>query len=399
MRSLCRLVVLLLACECVTASAEENTGVIHGTINVVLANENGMVVLADSMLTNGLNKQLPQPGKKLFRLDDHSVCAIAGIIASPSGSYKELDLSTVAIVNDYARQISKGPPLTIQQKLRELASLLNISLSAVENVLDANGKSPDPENYTLELIVAGYDTDGLLKIGNIRLQSRNQRSLLYSSLEYGSIRTVTNKLDTEFGGMPDRAKFILGHPETVKGDRAVLAYRKSLKLDSGKSLTLYELADLAKRLKYYSTLVHPEVGGQDQIAILQAGRISSFSQPSFPDSASALRFSLMVDDSFSPGGMVIRGTAIFVRCSWNLTYVPLDGSFFISNEFKDSLLGYSGGPLHFDSTNRVVDSDLLVGPEANQNSAELRNLRLRISAGRTPNFDPMRLAPLLIQRR
>jgi hypothetical protein len=151
MRSLCGLIVLLLACAPAMANEEEKSAEVHGTINVVLANKNGIVVLTDSMLTAGLNKQLQTPGKKLFRLDDHSVCAIAGIIASPSGSYKELDLSTVAIVDDYARKTSAGPPITIRQKLTELAFLLNINLSAVENVLNANGKSLDPQRYTLEI--------------------------------------------------------------------------------------------------------------------------------------------------------------------------------------------------------------------------------------------------------
>jgi hypothetical protein len=148
MKILCGLVALLALCSAASGSEVEENPVIHGTINIVLANKNGMVVLTDSMLTAG-EKQLPTPGKKLFRLDDHSVCAIAGIIASPSGSYKELDLSTVALIDDYADHISAGPPITISQKLRELAFLLNINISAVENVQNANGKSLNPDSYIL----------------------------------------------------------------------------------------------------------------------------------------------------------------------------------------------------------------------------------------------------------
>lgn len=69
-------------------------------------------------------------------------------------------------------------------------------------------------------------------------------------------------------------------------------------------------------------------------------------------------------------------------------YVPIDGSFFTANEFKDSLLAYDGGPLHFDMTNKVIDSDLVVGSGVKQYSKELSDLRLRVVAGRTPNFDP-----------
>jgi 20S proteasome alpha/beta subunit len=312
------LVALLTLCTAALASEKEENPVVHGTINVVLANKNGMVVLTDSMLTAG-DEQLSTPGKKLFRLDDHSVCAIAGIIASPSGSYKELDLSTVAAVDDYASQIGVGPPISIGQKLRELAFLLNINISAVENVRNANGKSLNPDSYVLQLIVAGYDTDGVLKIGKVNLRSRNRQGNFDSEIESGQIRSVTDNLEREFSGIPDKAELIMAHPETVTQDDAISAYYTSLKSDLGRSLTLGQMTELAKRLKYYSTLAHREVGGPDQIALLQNGKITSFWQPPFPNSAQARRFSLIVASSFSGSSVLFRGNAaaVFVRCSWN----------------------------------------------------------------------------------
>ncbi len=80
-------------------------------------------------------------------------------------------------------------------------------------------------------------------------------------------------------------------------------------------------------------------------------------------------------------------------------FVPIDGNFFTANDFKDSLLEYDEGPLHFDMTNKVIDSDLLVGAGPNQYSEELGNLRRLVAAGRTPNFDPARLEPLITRRR
>jgi 20S proteasome alpha/beta subunit len=395
MKIFCGLLALLALCTTALGSEEEEDPVIHGTINVVLANKNGMVVLTDSMLTAG-DKQLPTPGKKLFRLDDHSVCAIAGIIASPSGSYKELDLSTVALVNDYAGQVSAGQPITIAQKLRELAFLLNINISAVENVRNANGSSLNPDSYILQLIVAGYDTDGILKIGKVTLRSQNLRGNFDSEIESGWIRSATEKLDKEFSGMPDRAEFIMAHPETVPGDKTVSEYQLSLKSDGGKSLTLEQLAELAKRLKVYSGLAHREVGGPDQIAILQNGKISSFTQPPFPDSPPVRKFSLVVASSFRRSSLLFRGNTatIFVRCFWNQMVVPIDGNFFSGSVFMDSLLTYNGGPLHFDITNKVIDSDLLVGLNVKQYSEELTDLRRRFIAGRTVDYDPMRFISL-----
>lgn len=397
MRSLCGVVALLLACAPAVAGEEEKDGVVHGTIDVVLANKNGMVVLTDSMLTAD-GKQLPAPGKKLFKLDDHSVCAIAGIIATPSGSYRELDLSTVAIIDDYARKVSTGPPITIAQKLHELTFLLNVNLSAVENVQVASGKAPNPDRYTLQLSVAGYDPDGTLKIGKVTLRSRNRQGFLDSDIVSGAIRTVQDSLEKEFNGMPDKADSIMVHPDEVVDDEAVSTYSDSLKRDAGKSLTLEQMIKLAKRLKYYSSLVHPEVGGPDQIATLQGGKITSFSQPAFVNSAPALKFSLVVASSFSHSGVRFSGSVIFVRCSWDFIPLQIDGQFFISNEFRNVLLVYNGGPLHFDATNKIIDSDLLVGPAVSQYSNELKDVRLRVIAGRSPNFDPKILFPLITGR-
>src|ERR1700735_4007457 len=56
-------------------------GVSRGTINVVLANQNGIIALTDSMVTAG-RKQLREPAQKLFKLDDRTVCTIAGFLSS-----------------------------------------------------------------------------------------------------------------------------------------------------------------------------------------------------------------------------------------------------------------------------------------------------------------------------
>jgi len=399
LRRLCGLIALLMACSPVAGAERNDNPVIHGTINIVLANHNGMVVLTDSMLTSG-RKQLPTPGKKLFRLDDHTVGAIAGIIYSPSGSYKELDMNTVAIVDDYARQISTGTPIPILQKLRELAFILNTSLTADENTRSANNEAINADDYVLELTVAGYDTDGLLKIGKVTLRSRNMGGDFDSDIASRQIRTVQGGLLHEFSGMPDRAEFIMAHPQTLPRDAAIATYQASLQSDQGESLDLDRMTELAKRLKYYSTRAHPEIGGPNQVAIIQAGKIIKFSQPPFPNSAPVTRFSLFVGASFSGRPILFRVDAmgVFIRCHWNNIYVPIDRSFFIGNEFQDSLVAYSGGPLHFDQTNKVVDSEVFISG-VTQYSRELSDLRARFVAGRTANYDEKKIISLFITTR
>src|SRR5437773_8729278 len=97
-----RLSLATLACTTFLATAVpvqsrtvDDDFVVHGTINVALGNKNGIVVLTDSMLTTG-DHQLPNPGEKLFKLDDHTVCAIAGFVSAP-GPARDLNTSTSGI--------------------------------------------------------------------------------------------------------------------------------------------------------------------------------------------------------------------------------------------------------------------------------------------------------------
>src|ERR1035437_9664398 len=54
-------------------SAKARIGPTHGTVNVFLANKNGLVVVTDSLLGNGI---IPVGfGQKLFQVDDHTICS------------------------------------------------------------------------------------------------------------------------------------------------------------------------------------------------------------------------------------------------------------------------------------------------------------------------------------
>lgn len=54
---------------------KDQTHITHGTVNVYLANKNGLVVVTDSKLSG--DPRVPF-GQKLFKIDDHTICTIAG---------------------------------------------------------------------------------------------------------------------------------------------------------------------------------------------------------------------------------------------------------------------------------------------------------------------------------
>jgi len=122
--SVCFLIVLWSA----TAAAQtKNGGVSRGTINIILANQNGIVALTDSMVTSN-GRQLPElPFQKLYTLDDHTVCTIAGFLAAPAGA-ADIYIDAGALIREYSRQLSNNPQQTIREKLTSLGFLFSFNL-------------------------------------------------------------------------------------------------------------------------------------------------------------------------------------------------------------------------------------------------------------------------------
>lgn len=375
----CLVLLLPLALFAGGKSADDST--VHGTINIALANQNGLVVLTDSMLSAG-GHQLPEPGQKLFKLDERTVCSIAGFVSAPAASQRaavpSLNTSTSATIHEYVRQSMRQPPQTILERMRALAILFRIHLSAIANVRDALGSPTTIESYRFQLIVAGYDLDGKLKVGKITFRTTNDHGALMSEIDEGSITNVEEKLVWKLNGMPDEAAKVLEHPELgPKDDTALNEYATSLSKDGGESLTIPQMVILAKRLAFYTSKVHPEVGGPDQVAVLEKGSAVRIEQPAFADPPpSILHFSLTVNSSFRHSSIVwARGAAaIFVRCNWDGMQHELDEHYFVDNVFTNSVLIYDGGVTSLGETNRVVNSVLVVGPHVKPDDQNVRGL-------------------------
>lgn len=187
-----------------------------------------------------------------------------------------------------------------------------------------------------------------------------------SGTEEGEIVPVEEKLVWRLNGMPDVATHILQNPQAAPSDAAFDNYAKAMNVDGGASLTVNQLTQLAKRLAYYTAQAHPEVGGRNQIAILQqAPPTITIDQQTFPEPPRPiLHFSLIVNSTFSYSSIALGPGVheIFVRCHWTGVRVRLDGNFFIANTFVDSLLTYSGGTVNLGNTNQVQNCALGIWP-------------------------------------
>jgi hypothetical protein len=375
---------ILLALFTQTVSAAEQTSpeseVVRGTVNVALGNKNGIVVLTDSMLSGPDGPHPNQPGKKLFRVDERTVCAMAGFYAGPA-PITDLNTSTQAIISEYIRQSATQKPQTISERLQALATTFNLYLTTIANIQDTTPslKPPSLNWYELQLIVAGYDLDERPKIGRIVLRTRVRRGYISSETDELSVISVEAKLEKKLNGMDDVAQDLLGHPELQPDDIVLQEYATSKSNSGGEDLTVDGMKKLAERLAFYTSKVHREVGGKNQVAVFQADHTLNIEQQMFPEPPRPLaNFNLVV--GFSDIGN-FRNTwpqpsnvpVVCVRCEWQGTISTLDGIYLIGSSYTDSFVRYDGGLIELGDT-KVTNTELVIGPDAKRDSEKVRRV-------------------------
>jgi len=378
------LTILLLLFSCVRASASGEQPLARGTINVVLANSNGIVAVTDSRLTWTtagnplLHRPDPKPGQKLFRLDDWTVCAFAGFASAPLHIFPVLIDNSAGILRDLAHELSLRPRLAFDEKLSLLSFIFQSRLEAISNIRDV---ASDLDNYRISLTLAGYDIDGAAKVAQLtltlgmrRLEDNRQ---VFDAAQTGLTETVVGKeLVWQLAGQRDLAQQMLEHPQQYIGDPAVSVFAKAQKRNQADNLTVEQMRDLAVALVHRTAENNPTVGGDDQIAILRHGRVTRIEQPQFPDQRPAVHFALSVGATFAHDNEALGGSPFLaIKDTFDdVRQTVLDGNFFFRNVFISSKIMYGGGFTSFDSSNRLTDCTLVLAPTAKRNPEMLRHL-------------------------
>jgi 20S proteasome alpha/beta subunit len=360
-------------------SAEQQKGSLHGTVNVVLANANGIVVLTDSMLTDQNHHQLQEPGQKLFVLDDSSVCAIAGLYQG-AGAFKELNVSTRSKIYAFANSLKKSKkPLTLEEKLNALVFLFDSVIDTMANANDLEHVPfPDPR---IELTVAGYDLDGVGKVLKATVFIEHRRFQGYDTLaSYEPIIFASDRLAHQTSGLNKEVEAILTNPTATVADPVLNKYLLA-STQRGGTLSLDEMNQLASRLARVAASAHPEVGGDDQVALLRKDSPPEIHQRKFEDPPpspvdvySEMTFTTTsaslpdVAERLKAYRPTITGrrhvASLYIESSVNGYWIPMDGKLFIGDTFEGCTFYYDGGETQIDQTDNVYDSDLLLGPHA-----------------------------------
>jgi len=364
---------------CLTAgialSALGQTKTSKGTVNIALANANGIVLLTDSVQSHreADGWKYEQPVQKLFRLDDKTVCSVAGFATEtwikPELKFRNIDV--VGIMAEFRDELSKQPVPEFEAKLQALGFLVGKYIDLVANRHELEVGPGSPDSYKFEVIVAGYDTDGKPKLKKLVLTPVVTQGV--DGHSYWSHTSTPVEASEEFGlthlfgGIQVMSLQVLQNPQAFSTNAVIQKYARAKGEHNGKSLTLNELAELASGMAAQTAKRTLFVGGPDQIALLSEGRILKIDQPHFDDPPRPMKITLMVNLRLAGAAaavMVVPGP--YHHFVWigsqivGLKTPPLrlDGQFFYGCEIRDSLVEYRGGLLDFGHSNIVVNSAL-----------------------------------------
>jgi hypothetical protein len=369
----------------------------HGTVNVFLANKNGLVVVTDSRLSDGQGGWR-DGGEKLFQIDDRTVCAIAGWYGVSGPMYGDAGHqdypAEFAVPDIFGSIISKlvehrASPLTINAKMDLISSTFAFSLLDVVSLYEAAGASL-PENLASqppEITMAGYDENGILEVLQADLVPiiQNGKILEYMKRTKPTIYiTETSGFVSIIRGIDSTANSILNGSFPLmyseKNDPYLGYFKRALDKGEGNSLSLPQMEVFAREIERQTATQFPlYVGGEQQVAELSAGRVSQFNQPIsnstpipkivfqkfeglwFKNRGSGPTFFIIVNP---PTVGFVQG----VKFSNGLQ--DLDDFFFYRSDFDHVNFIYDGSPRSiFDKSNTLTDCTLTLnyGDDSNSN--------------------------------
>jgi 20S proteasome alpha/beta subunit len=354
----------------------------HGTINVFLANQNGIIALTDSRLTYENGKPVPEPAQKLFELDSKSVAAFAGFASQTLPMDPEVTNATADVIQSYALSLQNeqyNP--TLATKLGELTFILRSQLELIAAIAK---DVPQGRTFDIELTVAGFDNDGIAKIESVDMGLTHASPFYIVSVGEPHEIIVQKNLAYCLRGVKDYARRVLENPQTYASKEPVVAKYAESRKTGGSDLTLNELQDLALFAAQETAKNTPVVAAPYELAVLKAGKVASLELPAIRRLSPGSRppFLLVWENTYDypspkyPISAAPPRTLLFVNNIVRGVAVILDGGYFYGNVFTNCVLKYDGGKTKFvGGGNDVTHATLLLGRHAHTNPIAVEELR------------------------
>jgi hypothetical protein len=246
------------------------------------------------------------------------------------------------------------------------------------------------------ITIAGYE-NGQAIIGHIEvIQTTNDEIGFTTANKH--IDTVSDRLIYRVYAMNEVALGILDHPDRIdEGIPGLDDYRRSMKKDKGRSLTVAQLTTLASSLEQLTAKAYPFVVGRtEEVAVFENGSIQTFHEldPSDYELTGPEYGHLMIGLVEGLGATRIcsehrapRDIGILVMPNSNQIALvnkghfkcilqPIDKLVVTRTTFDNCLLWYSGDPLSFfGSNNTIMNSKLLVDSRVGMSSPFILNFK------------------------
>jgi uncharacterized membrane protein len=405
--SIRKIVIMLLAIFVVVSIFGQQTtpvsqlGDAGGTVNVVLANKNGLVAVTDSRLTDISNKPLMKDhdqffrAQKLFLFDDHTICTIAGWFSSPWNTQDLRDVNLYfALPNSIHKLVDNVNYLhskPIEQKMRVLAANIAITRGIIDSLplqLKSKGES-EPSIITMET-----SEDGIIKIVvAVITQNRSNKEIGYDIQIYPTVNVGEDFKYVVSGFAQTAESELTGH--TVSTASALISSESGIgsahlplqpSVKAWKSLSISDLTLKATKLALLTAKDFPNAVGEPiQIAVIQNGSAKIVQQDVDPTSSDTLERSIawirdFRETSFPPVRISQRSqlpdTAFIFDSYFENMREKLDQRFFFNTQFEHCELVYNGSPLaYFDKSNKIDDCTLILGPGVDENWTLVQKLR------------------------
>jgi hypothetical protein len=354
-----------------------------GTVNVFLANRNGLVAVTDSRLSSG--NAPAGNGVKLFEVDDHTICSVAGWYSTAGPTVDGIHFPAYEAIPKAINLLIAQPdlvsPWTLERKLFYVSSAVAFMLEVVDDMLVATGAPIDTESS--EITMASVE-GGVIRIARTDIVQRRVDGKVDYVLISRPTKIVGDGLIYSLAGRTAVGERILGNHLNDSGDAILTLLDEQVNRDGGKSLSIIDLQLIAKTIEHRTAANEPRiVGGPLQIATIENGKAHVIEQPIQDD----LRgdplptvVARVVDVAFNHGytGLMNRARAFLVMNSHftDVMHQPLDRLFVFNTTFDHCGLFYGGSTnFFFDRSNTVRDSTLELGPNVDLDSPVIKKLR------------------------
>jgi hypothetical protein len=370
------------------ASRKQVTGILGGTVNIILANRAGLVAVTDSRLSApGLR---PGTGTKLFKLDDHTLCMIAGWYSSDGptvdGVHYPLYEAIPTIINQVAIEFEHFNHFSLSEKLEVVSGGVLVALDRMDTLARVRNLHVPVDS---QITIVSYE-DGQAKIATADIVRNDSGELMKLNIIYKPIITTQEKLIYSVAGVKDVAESYLSLYKLDKRDPILSNYFQNMSKDGGRALGLDDMVLIAKKLARLTEQKSPQVVGDPlQIATIDHGVVTIVEKPDFPEETVRSPYGHWIDSiddmhvegtesqhkvlfAFSPGSHFA-----LILTNSKLAYVdaPLHDVFIFHTTFRHCQFTYDGtSTFILDNSNDVEDSTLVIPDGVSRESEGVKRI-------------------------